>query len=488
MSMRLKLWHRWSLLAAGLVLLALVAMGVSQQRAFRDGLLAHAAELERGRLPAVAERLAVEYRSAGGWQRLVAEPHRWRQAVLGEERAGPPPPGPPPHRGPSQGPPPPRGPPPHRPRPPDDAPLGALGPGFGQRLTLIDAEGRIVRGPTPSPEAARANVVVDGRAIGALALAPLPALAQVADLEFAAQQRRTALAIGLLVIAASVLAAFAMSRRMLARLGRLAEASRRLAAGDRGARAGDLGRDEIGELAQDFDRMAESLERNRAARDRWIADISHELRTPLTILRGELAALEDGIRPLDRAALTSLAREAERLSDRIDDLHALAVSDVGGLAYRFESVDLAALVREAVDAHREILERVPLALDVRLPSSLPVARADDRRLRQLLDNLLDNCVRYTDPGGRVRVELGRSDGRTVDLVVEDSAPGVPADTLPRLLERHYRADPARGHGSGLGLAIVRNIVEAHGGSIVLDASALGGVRIHVRLPATGDPP
>lgn len=238
--MRLRLWHRWALLAAGLVLLALVAMGVSQQRAFRDGLLAHASELERARLPEIAERFATEHQSAGGWQRLMAEPHRWRQAVLGDGRVGPPPP---------------RGPPP-RLRPPLDGPAPPPGPGFGQRLSLLDADGRILRGPTPVPGAVRAPIIVHDRAVGELVLAPLPALAQVADLEFAAQQRGTALAIGLAVIAASVVAAFAMSRHMLSRLGRLAEANRRLAAGDRGARAGDLGHDEIGELARDFDRMA----------------------------------------------------------------------------------------------------------------------------------------------------------------------------------------------------------------------------------------
>lgn len=467
--MRLSLWHRWALLSAGLVLLALVAMGVSQQRAFRHGLLAHATELERARLPVVAEQFAAEYRTAGGWQRLMAEPHRWRHAVLGEDRAGPPP---------RRGPPPP-------PRPPGHVPGPPPGPGFGQRLSLLDTQGRVLRGPIPVAGEARAPVVVDGRVVGELALAPLPALAQVSDLEFAAQQRRTAMAIGLVVVAASVLAAFAMSRHLLARLGRLAEASRRLAAGERSARAGQLGHDEIGELARDFDRMAETLDRNRAARDRWIADISHELRTPLTILRGELAALEDGIRPLDRAALASLAREAERLSERIDDLHALALSDVGGLAYRFAPVDLAAVVHEAVDAHRDMLERVPLTVDASLPGTLRVARADDRRLRQMLDNLLDNSARYTDAGGSVQVELARDADGDAELVVEDSAPGVPPSALPHLLERHFRADHGRGDGAGIGLAIVRNIVEAHGGTISVEASALGGLRVRVRLPAGG---
>lgn len=180
-----------------------------------------------------------------------------------------------------------------------------------------------------------------------------------------------------------------------------------------------------------------------------------------------------------------LAREAERLSDRIDDLHALALSDVGGLAYRFEPTDLATLVRDAVDAHRETLERVPLALEARLPPALRLARADDRRLRQMLDNLLDNSARYTDAGGRVRVELGRDADGDAELVVEDSAPGVAPSALPRLLERHFRADPGRGDGAGLGLAIVRNIVEAHGGTISIDPSVLGGLRIRVSLPTGG---
>jgi two-component system, OmpR family, sensor histidine kinase BaeS len=477
--MRLRLWHRWFLLSAGLVVLALAAMLVAQERSFRRGLLAHANALEQARLAPIGERLAAEYRAVGGWQRLLRQPPRWHAAIRAEGE----PPGLRPPRPPLPG----EGRPPGARPPPAD---GALG--FVRRLSLLDAAQRPLYGPPPSAQAALQAITVEGATVGWLALAPLPQLSGEVYLEFAAGQRRQALAIALGVLAASLLASWGLSRGLLRRFGALAAATRRLAAGDLGVRIGaDAGSDELAALARDFDRMADALQRSRAARDRWIADISHELRTPLTILRGELQALQDGVRPLDAAALASLDTEAARLAKRVEDLYTLALADSGGLSYRFEPLDLAALLAALLASRERAFAAAGLRLEHRLPARAWLARGDANRLEQLVGNLLDNALRYTAPGGRVCLVL-RDDGAAHwQLLLDDSPPGVAPDELAQLGERHFRAASAlalSSAGSGLGIAIARSIAEAHGGQLQFSASPLGGLRASVRLPREGAAP
>jgi two-component system sensor histidine kinase BaeS len=475
--MRPRLWHRWLLLSAGLVVLALVALLWAQARGFEQGLLGYARTLEQARLPEIAERLAAEYREVGSWRRLERQPRRWLQLVrLGRDDAA-------------------LSPPPRVGRPALDESVSSNQPALGraprgqaldilQRLSLLDAQGRLLNGPPPGAGTLRWPIELDGAQIGELVLVPMPELYESAALEFAKAQRQRALWIALPVLLLAVLASWALSRRMLRRLDALALASRRLAAGEHGVRVGTQGGDELGELARDFDRMADALQQSRQARDRWIADISHELRTPLTVLRGELQALQDGIRPLNAAALESLLDETERLSRRVDDLYALALSDSGGLRYRFQAVDLTALVLDVLDSRRAQLAKAGLKLSCEASVPVSLARGDSARLEQLVENLLSNALRYTDAPGEVRIRLNVQN-RRARLQIEDSAPGVSAADLPHLLDRHFRSDAAqlRAGGAGLGLAICRNIVEAHGGHVEVAASPLGGLRVTVELPS-----
>lgn len=487
MRWRPRLWHRWFLLAAGMGLAIVLAMLALQEHAFRHGLLAHANRLEQARLPPIAEAAAAEYQRAGGWSTLAGRPRRWMEllgSVLGERSR-------PADLDPFGGPRPPRDRPPFGRHPRDDGPPDRRPPGppFGlpSRLSLLDADGHPVAGPPPRPDATRLPITLDDRTVGFLALAPMPQLQQAADLDFAREQRQRALWVALPLLAATLLAALLLSRMLTRRIDALAAASRALAAGDDAARVADLGRDELGELGRDFNRMAESLQQSRQARDRWIADISHELRTPLTVLQGELQALQDGIRPLDAEALDSLAAEAAQLARQVDDLYALALSDRGGLAYRFDACDLAALIGALAARHAGAFERAGLTLLTRLPEHAPHPRIDPARLEQLVGNLLSNALRHTDTGGRVELQLA-ADSEGWRLQLDDSAPAVDPAELPKLLDRHYRGSSARGDGAGLGLAICRNIAEAHGGTLSLAASPLGGLRVTLTLPQPGARP
>jgi two-component system, OmpR family, sensor histidine kinase BaeS len=490
--MRPKLWQTWFLFTSALVLLALGANHWAQNRDFRAGLLGHANALERERLPRLAQRFAEAYRREGGWAAVVERPRLFHRLLApleavdpgpmpGEFEAGP---GRRTQRGPGPGPG--GGPPGPGPRE-GFAPPPADARAFPQRVSLLDAEGRLLRGAEPESAAAREPILVDGRVIGQLSLNPMPRLQSPLEIEFARRQGLHALAIAAGVLLLSLLSALLLARWLGRRLGRLADASQRLAAGDFSVRIGDPGHDELGALGRDFDRMAAALAENRAARDRWIADISHELRTPLTVLRGELAALQDGIRPLDAAAVDSLAAEAERLSARVDDLYALALSDQGSLSYRFTAVDFAALLQACCQRHRAGFAEAGLELQLPPLPPCPLAQADPARLEQLLDNLLQNSRRYTDRGGRVELALTPARAGWIELRVDDSAPAPAPAELARLGERHFRAGasaraPA---GGGLGLSICANIAHAHGGHLRFEPSPLGGLRVRLDLPQRG---
>jgi two-component system sensor histidine kinase BaeS len=213
--------------------------------------------------------------------------------------------------------------------------------------------------------------------------------------------------------------------------------------------------------------------------------MSHELRTPLTALRGEVEALVDGVRPLTAEAALSLREEVVHLGSLVDDLHLLAMSDLNALPCYFEETDAVEVVQRVRQRFALRAQQLGLALEFEdaLTEPIPVYW-DARRIEQLLSNLVDNSLRYTDAPGRTVLRLA-VDARLVCLEVDDTAPGVPASDLARVFEPLYRVDVARSRhsgGSGLGLAICRAIVTAHGGHISATASPLGGLRVRVELP------
>ena len=206
----------------------------------------------------------------------------------------------------------------------------------------------------------------------------------------------------------------------------------RLAAGHHDVRVPVDSQDEVGQLSRDFNHLALTLGRNENLRRSFMADVSHELRTPLGILKGELEALEDGINPLNAEAVSSLQAEVARIGGLVEDLHELALSDAGALSYRQEPMDLVALLERAGQAHKSRFESAGLRLEMRLPPAPAMVSGDAARLLQLIDNLLENCRRYTDAPGTVQITCsltqapvrGNSPSKTV-------RPGVPAEMQTR---------------------------------------------------------
>lgn len=386
------------------------------------------------------------------------------------------------------------GPPPEG--PPDGPPDGPRGPGpdmppHGWRTMfwVVDQKGRVLVGPPEKlPEdGTRRDIMVNGVRVGMVVASPVERLTRNTDINFDRQQKRTSWLIVALATLLAALATFPLARGLLAPVKRLVEGTHRLAAGDFTTRVTVSSSDELGRLAQDFNQLASTLERNQQMRRDLMADISHELRTPLAVLRGELEAIQDGVRKFTPDSITSLQAEVATLTKLVDDLRQLSMSDEGALAYQKTSVDIITLLEVAAGAFRERFSSRGLSIKVSLPESA-IIFGDGDRLMQLFNNLLENSLRYTDSGGQLLISASQN-GQRLILDFADSAPGVSDQQLERLCERFYRAEGSRNRasgGSGLGLAICVNIVAAHGGSLRADHSPFGGVSIKVELPLERD--
>nr|WP_245200239.1 ATP-binding protein [Herbaspirillum sp. LeCh32-8] len=353
------------------------------------------------------------------------------------------------------------------------------------RFSLLDANRKFVIGyPNVGPDARLRPLLQDDAIVGWIAQTPFESVIGAVDLRF---QQSQFLAQIIIAVVAIMLAAFMVVRisGVLTRpLTRVARATHRLAGGDYAIRVEVESGDEVGRLAQDFNQLAITLERNEKLRREFMADVSHELRTPLGILNGQLEALEDGVLQPDEQTIRSLKSEVDHLNKLVGDLYDLSLADAGALAYRKTDLDLAPILRDTVQIYEERFRKGGLDLTAQLPEAMPL-HADGARLQQLFNNLFENSLRYTDAGGRLQLQCRLEQQRWI-VIFDDSAPGVEAPALARLFERFFRVEASRNRasgGAGLGLAICRRIVEAHAGSIAAEASPLGGLRITITLPA-----
>ncbi len=464
----------------GVTLSVVVLMTLAVQLTFREDFLDYQRGRERERLEALAEVLADHYRETGSW-RALEHPPRWhymlREALWQYEEGRE-------HR--------------HehetnshipelrereRHEPPDHDDKRMPPPRFGP--TLRDASGRHVAGPDiPRRASESIAIVVDGATVGSLVYEPPGRITNRLALHFQHEQFETAwVTAGIAVVIAAVVSLL-LAGGFLAPVTRLARGTQALAAGRFDTRVPQTRRDELGQLARDFNRLAETLQRNERLRRAFMADISHELRTPVSVLRAELEAMEDGVRPLNRESLAALQGNITTLTKLIDDLYELSLADAGALNYRMEPLELSALAGEVAERWRPHLADAGLTLATDLPGRPVTVTGDRQRLGQLLDNVFRNSLAYTERGGRIRIALATEDKEAV-LRVEDSAPGVPDEALPRLFDRLYRVEGSRSRasgGAGLGLAICRNIAEAHDGHLSAYHSPDGGVGIRLSLP------
>jgi two-component system, OmpR family, sensor histidine kinase BaeS len=371
----------------------------------------------------------------------------------------------------------------------------ALSPSLGVRIGLLDAGGRPIAGRVAHPmlvalasiDTLARPLAVDGRPIGTLVVARAENPDGDLAIAFLVDQQNHLALLAAIGVALAVAAAAVLAANFRRPIRQLVEGARRLGAGRFETRLTMRRSDELGELAATFDQLAARLEETEQSRRQWVADTSHELRTPLAVLRAQLEALHDGMRAPTPDNFALALRQVLSLGKLVDDLAALARADVSELQDASEPVDAWQAVLEATRAFSERFARAGLRLVAGPSPERAVVRGDADRLRQVVVNLLENCLRYTDRGGRVEVGAAL-EGPRLRIVIDDTAPGVPAGALARLGERFYRVDASRSRelgGSGLGLALSRRIVESHGGRLDFEASPLGGLRAIVSLDLVG---
>ena len=289
---------------------------------------------------------------------------------------------------------------------------------------------------------------------------------------------------GALAAAVALIVARWLARGMTQPLRDMAGAARKMETGDYRQRVVTSSRDEVGQLAVAFNRMSSELENLERLRRDLVANVSHELKTPISALRAHLENLLDGVERAQPETLQVMLAQSERLGRLVDQLLELSRLESGDLPLDRSEIPLRPLVSRVmseIDVTRSRRD-VELAQDV--PEDLPPVYADAERIYQVLFNLLDNAVRFTPAGGRVRVTAARHNG-AVDVTVADTGPGISAEHLPRVFERFYRVDTARSRdegGTGIGLAIARSVVEAHGGRIWAESEPGRGSTFTFELP------
>lgn len=280
-----------------------------------------------------------------------------------------------------------------------------------------------------------------------------------------------ALAATIVGTAASVL----LAREILRPLRDLAYSSGRIAAGHYEERVAVPMADELADVAQSFNQMADALGEVEQQRVSLISNVAHELRTPLAGLEGYLEGLLDGVLPGDPETIGAMQHEVRRLRRLVDDLQQLSRVEAGQVAMRIEVFDLMPLVQRAITQLRPQLIAQHLASIVEVPDQHLAVRADPDRTAQILVNLIGNAIRYTPEDGRIVVRIYRDESQA-SIAVEDTGIGIPAAALPYLFERFYRVDPSRSRasgGSGIGLTIARHLAWAMGGEITADSPGPG---------------
>lgn len=325
----------------------------------------------------------------------------------------------------------------------------------------------------------------DGKVIGIYVPLRTPFQGRPREIEFIERINLTLLYGALIGALLALFLGILISRTLTRPIRELTRATHAISEGDLSQQVQVRTNDELGELAQAFNKMSAELSRSVNARKQMTADIAHELRTPLSLILGHAEAVHDGVLPPTRENFEIIREEAARLEHLVNDLRTLSLADAGELTINPQVIEPERLVNEVASLYQYEARKKNITLNVDVVSHLPTIEVDPGRMTQVLTNILDNATRHTPAGGQITLSAKLTDNK-VELAVHDSGPGVPPEMLDRIFERFYRTDSSRQRegdgGSGLGLAIAKSIVLAHGGQLSAESEPGQGLKIIITLP------
>jgi two-component system, OmpR family, sensor histidine kinase BaeS len=366
---------------------------------------------------------------------------------------------------------------------------------IGGQVALADAQGTIIAASQPdligrlvtdlSDLGTATPVAASGGTTAGTVYVGRSSAQERADTTFLTGMTLALGATGLLVALLAAGLGVLLARSISQPLAQMSQAAGRIAQGEYQVRV-PPGRDEVGALAEAFNRMAEGMTGVERLRRELVANVSHDLRTPLTVIRGYLEGLRSGQiadRRSAEMAFEAMDGEVMRLLALVDDLRQVAGLDAQVPRLERQPITIAELAASALGRIRPVAAGKNIALISEVPEDLPPVRVDPGRLGQALYNLLENAMRHTPASGQVTISAGRTPAQNgtaeqLWLAVSDNGEGIAAEHLPHLFERFYQVDAARsrqgGSGSGLGLTIAQGIVEAHGGRLTAESEGVPG--------------
>ena len=323
----------------------------------------------------------------------------------------------------------------------------------------------------------------DGKTVGVLLLPMSPERSPL-DYEFLRRLNGSIFLSAIATLALALFLGILLSRSISRPIQELTKATHHMADGKLGQQVPVRSRDELGELAQSFNKMSADLARSFNLRKQMTADIAHELRTPISLILGHAEGVKDGVLKPTRENFEIIREEAERLEHLVSDLRTLSLADAGELSVDFQPVDVNTLMSDVHTHYLTLFNQKRITLNLETGPVILKANLDPNRFAQVLNNILDNALRYTPENGQVQLAV-RSVNNNIQISIQDSGDGVTPEEASHLFDRFYRVDESRARddgGSGLGLAIAKSIVEMHKGRIWAESEKGKGLRVVIELP------
>jgi len=373
-------------------------------------------------------------------------------------------------------------------------------PNLGVRVR--DVSGRVVydntseltapEGDDSLEEVASAQIVADRATVGTVSVWTYDGSQELsqADESFRRRSYQAIVFAALIATALAAIVGFVASRGVMASVNRVTEAAKKVKGGDLTARTGMVGDDEVSQLGETFDAMADSIQRDRELERRLTADVAHELRTPLMGIQATVEAIIDGVLPADQERLAAINSETTRLKRLVEALLRLSRYESGSVPFNERPVDITELISGLFMSHEALLDDAGITHAFICDDEAVVVDGDADMIRQATSNLISNAVRYNSEGGDVTVEVHRVGNMGV-ISVSDTGIGIAPEDLNKVFSRFWRADEGRTRASGglgVGLAVVKEIADYHNGSVEVESELGKGTTFRLLLPAHEDVP